>query len=126
MVGRPAFGVGGWVVCRVSCVDASVPSQHRLRSDNQECPRPAPSVLGIAQDAKDRAVAFNESRTVDLTVQHEDLVSGARISASRESPVAKTHPIRVRTRRASEGAGLQVVDDTDLEDHLASSGSTGG
>ena len=52
-----------------------MPSQHRLRSDNQERRRPPRAVHGAAEEGEDRAVGFVEPRTVDLALQHEDLVS---------------------------------------------------
>jgi hypothetical protein len=59
----------------VSCDESAVPSQHRLRSDNQERRRPPRAVHGAAEEGEDRAVGFVEPRTVDLALQHEDLVS---------------------------------------------------
>jgi hypothetical protein len=52
-----------------------VPSKHCFGPDDQERRRPARAIGGAAQECKDRAVGFDESRVVDLALQHEDLVS---------------------------------------------------
>jgi hypothetical protein len=52
-----------------------MPSKHRLRSDNQERRRAARAIHRAAEEGKDRAVGFVESRAVDLALQHEELVA---------------------------------------------------
>ena len=68
-----AFGCGR--LGPVPCDKSTMPSQNRLRSDNQERRCPARAIHGIAQESEDRAVGFVEPRPVDLALQHEDLVS---------------------------------------------------
>ena len=78
----PEYGVDRWASAfgrgrlgPVPCDESTMPSKHRLRSENQERRRSPRAIHRAAQEGKDRAVGFVESRPVDLALQHEDLVS---------------------------------------------------
>ncbi len=78
----PEFGVDRWASAfgrgrlgQVPCDESTMPSKHRLRSDNQERRRAARAIHRAAEEGKHRAVGFVESRLVDLALQHEELVA---------------------------------------------------
>ncbi len=74
-VDRWASAFGGGRLGPVLCDKSTMPPQHGFGSDDQERRRPARAIHGAAEEGKDRAVGFVESRTADLALQHEDLVS---------------------------------------------------
>jgi hypothetical protein len=93
-----------------------MPSKHRLRSDNQERRRAARAIHRAAEEGKDRAVGFVESRAVDLALQHEELVAERKdLSVARVA--GGEYPADSSENEACERgeAGPQLVDDTDLE-----------
>ena len=100
--GRPVFGVGGWVQCRATsrrCHRSTVSG----RTIRNVVARRVRSMVLLSRARIVRSVSMNLGWSI-WRCSTRIWCRSARISASRESPLAKTQPILVRTRRASEGS----------------------
>ena len=98
----PVLAVGGWVQCRATsrpCLRSTVSG----RTIRNVVARRVRSMALLRRARIVRSVSVNLGRSI-WRCNTRIWWRSARLSASRESPVANSQPIRARTRPASEGS----------------------